>query len=105
MQFTHCASHERILFVSPRFIGEKANGSINDPLGLTVAPNGNILTTNGNNGKLVETTPSGTQVAHKFIDTSGSPPGAGCLFGLAIVPDGSGLYFVDDCTNTLNLFS
>ena len=82
-----------------------SNGSINDPLGLTIAPNGNILVANGNNGKVVETTPSGTQVAHKFLDTSGSPPGAGCLFGLAIVPDGSGLYFVDDCTNTLDLLS
>jgi hypothetical protein len=82
-----------------------SNGSINDPLGLTIAPNGNILIANGNNGKVVETTPGGTQVAHKFLDTSGSPPGAGCLFGLAIVPDGSGLYFVDDCTNTLDLLS
>jgi hypothetical protein len=82
-----------------------SNGSINDPLGLTLAPNGDILTTNGNNGKVVETTPRGTQVAHKFLDTSGSPPGAGCLFGLAIVPGGSGVYFVDDCTNTLDLLS
>jgi hypothetical protein len=82
-----------------------SNGSINDPLGLTIAPNGNILIANGNNGKVVETTPGGTQVAHKFLDTSGSPPGAGCLFGLAIVPDSSGLYFVDDCTNTLDLLS
>ncbi len=82
-----------------------SNGSINGPLGLTLAPNGDILTVNSNNGKIVETTPHGTQVAHKFLDTSGSPPGAGCLFGLAIVPDGSGVYFVDDCTNTLDLLS
>lgn len=82
-----------------------SNGSLNDPLGLTIAPNGNILAMNGNNGKIVETTPGGTQVAHKFLDTSGSPRGAGCLFGLAIVPGGSGLYFVDDCTNTLDLLS
>ena len=82
-----------------------ANGSLNDPLGLTLAPNGNILTVNGNDGQIVETTPGGTQVAHKFLDKSGSPRGAGCLFGLAVVPGGSGLYFVDDCTNTLNLLS
>lgn len=82
-----------------------ANGSLNDPLGLTLAPNGNILTVNGNDGQIGETTPGGTQVAHKFLDKSGSPRGAGCLFGLAQQPGGSGLYFVDDCTNTLNLLS
>jgi hypothetical protein len=82
-----------------------ANGALNDPLGLTIAPNSNILTANGNDGKLVETTPGGTQVAHKLVDNTGTPPGAGCLFGLEIVPDRSGVYFVDDCTNTLNLLS
>ena len=82
-----------------------ANGALNDPLGLTVAPNGNILTANGNDGKIVETTPFGTQVAKKLVDNTGTPPGAGCLFGLGIVPGGSGVYFVDDCTNTLNLLS
>lgn len=80
-----------------------SNGSLNDPLGLTIAPNGDILTMNGNDGRIVETTPSGTQIAHKFLDKSGTPPGAGCLFGLAIVPGGVGVYFVDDCTNTLNI--
>jgi len=82
-----------------------ANGAINDPLGLTIAPNGDILVANGNNGRIVETTPSGTQVAKKLVDNTGTPPGAGCLFGLAVVPNGSGVYFVDDCTNTLNLLS
>ena len=80
-----------------------ANGFLNDPLGLTIAPNGDILTVNGNNGRIVETTPGGTQIARKFLDTSGSPPGAGTLFGLAIVPGGKGVYFVDDGTNTLNI--
>jgi len=82
------------------------NGAINDPLGLTIAPNGDILTANGNDGKIVETSPGGNQVANKLVDKTvvpGSPLGSGCLFGLAIVPDGSGVYFVDDCTNTLNL--
>ncbi len=82
------------------------NGAINDPLALTIAPNGDILTANGNDGKIVETTPGGNQLANKLVDKTvvpGSPLGSGCLFGLAIVPDGSGVYFVDDCTNTLNL--
>ena len=82
-----------------------SNGMLNDPLGLTIAPNGHILTANGNDGFLVETTPSGTQVAQQLVDSSGSPPGGGCLFGLAVVPGGAGVYFVDDCTNTLNLLN
>jgi sugar lactone lactonase YvrE len=83
-----------------------AGGAINDPLGLAVAPNGNILTSNGGDGNLVETTPDGQQVAVKMLDTSPAPPGPngnGTLFGLAVVPGGSGVYFVDDGTNTLNL--
>jgi hypothetical protein len=84
------------------------NGFINDPLGLTIAPNGDILTVNGNDGRIVETTPGGAQIDHKFLDktvTMGSPPGAGCLFGVAVAPAGSGVYFVDDCDNTLKLLS
>jgi sugar lactone lactonase YvrE len=78
-------------------------GSLNDPLGLTIALGGNILTVNGNNGLLVETTPNGDQINTKLLDSSGSPPGAGALFGLVGVP-GQGIYYVDDATNTLNLF-
>lgn len=81
------------------------NGALNDPLGLTIAPNGNILTVNGNDGFIVETTPGGKQVASKLIDntpTTGEPNGFGCLFGLALIGRDDGVYFVDDCTNTLN---
>jgi hypothetical protein len=77
-------------------------GSLNDPLGLTIAPDGNILTVNGNDGFLVETTPRGQQIRRALLDSTGNPPGAGALFGLAAVP--GGVYFVDDASNTLNLF-
>jgi hypothetical protein len=80
--------------------GRKLSG----PLGLTIAPNGDVLTVNGGNGLIVETTPGGAQVAHFFLDRSGSPPGAGALFGLAVAPRGSGVYYVDDATNFLRLF-
>lgn len=76
------------------------NGALNGPLGLTIAPNGNIITANAGDGNLVETTPSGSQVAVKTVDTM---TGAGSLFGLATVPGGRGLYFVDDGDNTLKL--
>lgn len=83
-----------------------SGGALNDPLGLAIAPNGDILSVNGGDGNLVETTPSGSQVAVKTLDNSPAPPGPpgnGTLFGLAVVPDASGVYFVDDGTNTLNL--
>jgi hypothetical protein len=76
-------------------------GSLRQPLGLTIAPDGHILTVNGGNGLIVETTPAGTEVAHKMLDSSGTPKGAGALFGLAIAPHG--VWFVDDATNRLML--
>lgn len=77
-------------------------GSLNDPLGLTVASNGDILTVNGDDGYLLQTTPDGLQVSKTLLDSSGDPPGAGALFGLVTV--GQSVYYVDDATNTLNLF-
>jgi hypothetical protein len=78
-------------------------GRLNDPLGLTVLTDGRILTVNGNNGFLLGFTPSGVQIEQKLLDNNGTPPGAGALFGLVDVP-GQGLYYVDDATNTLNLW-
>ena len=77
-------------------------GALNDPLGLTVAANGDILTVNGDDGYMVQTTPDGLQVDKNLLDSSGNPPGAGALFGLVTV--GPNVYYVDDATNTLNLF-
>ena len=65
--------------------------SLNDPLGLAIAPNANIVSMNGADGKAVETTPSGTQSAKTLIKN-----GAGDLFGLALTPKGNGIYFVND---------
>jgi len=80
-----------------------SGGALSGPLGLAIAPNDNVLTVNGGNGKIVETTPGGKQIASRFLDRSGSPPGSGALFGLAIAPGGSGVYYVDDAVNTLRL--
>ena len=81
-----------------------AGGFLNAPLGLTTAPNGDLLSVNGGTGQIVETTPAGKQIQWPEIDSSGSPPGAGALFGLAVELSGKGVYFVDDATNTLNIF-
>jgi len=80
-----------------------SGGALNAPLGMTIAPNGDVLTVNGGNGLIVETTPSGAQVATKVLDSSGSPPGAGALFGLTLAPQNAGVYYVDDAVNTLRL--
>jgi hypothetical protein len=80
-----------------------SGGALSTPLGLAIAPGGDVLTVNGGNGKIVETTPAGRQAASRFLDRSGSPPGSGALFGLAVAPSGSGVYFVDDAVNTLDL--
>ena len=80
--------------------------ALNAPLGLVIAPNGDILTVNGGDGNIVETTPGGAEVATHALDTTAAPPaspGAGALFGLAVSPDKNGVYYVDDATNTLNL--
>jgi hypothetical protein len=71
-------------------------GHLKQPLGLIVAPNGDILTTNAGNGVVVETTTAGKQVA--WYDTK---DGGGALFGLAIPPGARGLSLVDDANNTV----
>jgi hypothetical protein len=78
-------------------------GHLSQELGLIVAPGGDILTVNAGNGWLVETTPSGNQIAVRQLDKSGSPPGAGALFGLAVQPGHDAVYYVDDATNQLDL--
>jgi hypothetical protein len=78
-----------------------AGGALNGPLGLTIAPNGNILTANASDGNMVETRPDGKQVAVKAVDVTGA--GAGTLFGLAIRPNDRGVYFVNDGNNTLDV--
>lgn len=74
-------------------------GSLMTPLGLALAPNGDILTVNGGDGNIVETTRHGVQTSATI-----APAGGGALFGLAVMPGGGGIYFVDDSENQLNLF-
>lgn len=47
-----------------------ANGKLNGPLGLAIAPNGDVLTVNAGDGNLVETTPEGVQIKTKTITTT-----------------------------------
>jgi hypothetical protein len=79
-----------------------SGGALNDPLGLTIAPNHDLIAANGDDGNLVEINPfTQQQVATNLVDSSGDPPGSGALFGLVATP--AGVYFVDDATNTFNL--
>jgi hypothetical protein len=76
-----------------------------NPLGLVLAPDGDLLAANGTNGKVVEITPAGRQVGEYYAiqDVGQDPPGNGDLFGLAVDQAGTGLLFVKDDTNTLAL--
>ncbi|MGB7796659.1 MAG: hypothetical protein WBL53_10460 [Pseudonocardiaceae bacterium] len=80
-------------------------GQLANPLGLVLAPNGDLLAANATNGKIVEITPSGKQVGEYYAiqDVGQDPPGNGDLFDLAINQDGTGVLFVKDDTNTLAL--
>jgi hypothetical protein len=77
------------------------DGSLTGPLGLAIAPNGNILTDNSGVANWGETTPAGVQVAVKAVDVTQT--GGGTLFGLAIRPTTTGVYFVNDGNNTLDV--
>jgi DNA-binding beta-propeller fold protein YncE len=80
-----------------------AGGSLNAPLGLIVAQGGGqLLTVNGADGFITEINRDGRQIAKTLLDNTGSPAGAGALFGLVFDP-ARGVYFVDDASNTLNL--
>ena len=68
-----------------------SGGHLNNPLGLALAPNGHVLAVNAADGQIVETTPAGAQVATPTLDTTGTPPGSGTLFGLAVTPDNTGV--------------
>ncbi len=80
------------------------DGFIRRPLALVTAPNGHLLVANGLNGQVVEVDPAdGRQLAARWLDTDRAqqPPGSGDLFGMAMMLDGEGLYFVQDDMNTL----
>lgn len=75
-------------------------GALNQPLGLVMSPNQNILVTNAGDGNLVEISRKGQQL---FVATLNAVNGAGTLFGLAIVPGNKGVYYVDDGENSLKI--
>jgi hypothetical protein len=86
------------------------NKHLRGPVGLMLAPNGDLVTTNGDavNGdpnfpsELVEFTINGKFVAEKQVD-----PNQGAAFGLAIAPAGNSFLFatVDDAINVLDIWT
>jgi hypothetical protein len=87
------------------------NTNLHGPLGLALAPNGNLITANGDavnavdgtQNELVEFTPRGKFIALFQVD---SGPGGG-TFGLAFGGGGDGVRFaaVDDDQNTLDIWN
>jgi hypothetical protein len=76
-----------------------SGGALNAPLGMTLAPNGDLIVVNGNNGNAVEVTPAGTQIATRTLIQNG----AGDLIGLAVTADGRAIELGNDGTNVLDL--
>ncbi len=80
------------------------DGKFKRPLALEKAPNGDLLVINALDGEIIELDPATkAQVAARWINTNRAqtPPGSGNLFGVALTPDGKGIYFVNDDVNTL----
>jgi hypothetical protein len=75
-----------------------AGGALNGPLGMTMAPNGDLIVANGNDGNVVEITPAGKQLGAKTLIANG----AGDLFGIITAPGGNGLFLANDGTNALD---
>jgi hypothetical protein len=79
-------------------------GLLSWPLAMVFTPGGHLLVANGKDGQVVEIDPvSGKQIYSQWIDSdqAQSPPGNGDLFGIALTPDGQGIYYVEDDMNTL----
>ena len=93
----------------------KDNAHLRGPLGLVFAPNGHLLTSNGDaptitppstqtlNSEIVEFTKNGKFVAEFSIDSAN-----GAAFGIATAPtgeDSTRLAAVDDATNEVTVFT
>lgn len=74
-------------------------GALNQPLGMTAIPGGDLLVVNGNNGNAVQLGPTGRQLATRTVIKGGG----GDLFGLTINASGTGVILVNDGNNTLDL--
>jgi hypothetical protein len=85
-----------------------SNTILAGPLGLALAPNGDLIMVNGDavgpntsHNYMVEITQSGTLVAFRQLDTGTG----GALFGIAITYDNLGVYFVNDNDNSLHMLT
>ena len=82
------------------------DGLLGWPLSMVITPAGHLIVCNGKNGQAVEINPAtGKQIYAHWLDSNQaqSPPGNGDLFGLALTPDGKGIYYVEDDMNALML--
>ncbi len=101
---THDHGKGRLVFDDP--------SHLHGPLGLVLAPNGDLITANGdavntdpnNANQLVEITPWGKFVGAFTLD---SGPAVGAGFGVALTEDNGVLRFaaVDDNTNTVHIWT
>jgi hypothetical protein len=75
-----------------------AGGALNQPLGMTLAPNGDLVVVNGNDGNAVEFSPAGQQLFTKTLIKNG----AGDLFG--VTTTAGELVAVNDGKNAIDIY-
>ena len=73
-------------------VSKNESGALNLPPGLAIAPNGDVPHRQQRRREHRGDDPVGKQVATEALDTSGSPPGAGALSGLAVAAHASTVY-------------
>jgi hypothetical protein len=76
-----------------------SGGALNEPLGMTFTPMGDLVIMNGDDGNAVEISPSGKQLGSETVIANG----AGDLIGLTLTPTANGILFGNDGTNSLDL--
>ena len=82
------------------------DGLLSWPLAMLMTPEGHLIVANGKNGQAVEIDPKdGRQIYAHWLNANQaqSPPGNGNLFGIALSPDGKGIYYVEDDINALRI--
>ena len=76
-----------------------AGGALNEPLGMALAPNGDLVVVNSKDGNAVEFSPAGKQLFIKTLIKNG----AGDLFGITTTAAGE-LVAVNDAKNVIDIY-
>jgi len=88
----------------------QADGQLNDPHGIAIAPNGNVYVADTNNNRIEEFTSAGTFVRAwgGYADGTTAPAALGLFnqpWGVAVSPDGEYVYVTDTWNHRIQKFT